>query len=84
CGKPICRKKNLDAHVRTHYKDNDAFMHACTYPGCTYKTLQEGNLKTHIGKHTGDLSHRCPECTFTTNYQGNLIRHRKVCHGYEP
>jgi hypothetical protein len=59
-------------------------MHACPYASCTFKALQKGNLQTHIGKHTGDLSHRCPECPFATNYQANLITHRKGFHGYQP
>ncbi|KIK37595.1 hypothetical protein CY34DRAFT_15603 [Suillus luteus UH-Slu-Lm8-n1] len=84
CNKPICRKKDLDRHVRTHNKDNDAPMHACPYTGCTFKTIQKANLQMHIGKHTGDLSHRCPECPFATNYQASLITHRKRFHDYKP
>ncbi|KIK43263.1 hypothetical protein CY34DRAFT_82123 [Suillus luteus UH-Slu-Lm8-n1] len=82
--KPMNRKADLDKHVRTHYKDNDAFIHTCPYANCTYKTIQKTNLQTHIGKHTGDLSHRCPECPFTTNYPSSLITHRKKSHGYKP
>ncbi|KIK35894.1 hypothetical protein CY34DRAFT_38153, partial [Suillus luteus UH-Slu-Lm8-n1] len=84
CDKTIGRSTDLARHVRTHDKDNEAFMYACPYDDCTYKVLQKTNLQTHIGKHPGDLPHRCPECTFATNYQGTLIKHRKRVHGYKP
>ncbi|KAG1762129.1 hypothetical protein EDD22DRAFT_1029175 [Suillus occidentalis] len=84
CDKAISRKADLPRHVRTHYKHNEAFMHACPFPNCAYKALQKTNLQTHIRTHTGKLSHRCPQCAFATTDQASLTRHRKNLHGYQP
>ncbi|KAG2750431.1 hypothetical protein P692DRAFT_20831928, partial [Suillus brevipes Sb2] len=84
CDKAICRSADLPRHVRTHYKDNEAFMHACPFPNCAYKALQKTNLKTHIRTHTRELSHRCPQCPYATTDQASLTRHRKNLHGYQP
>ncbi|KIK34867.1 hypothetical protein CY34DRAFT_97177, partial [Suillus luteus UH-Slu-Lm8-n1] len=81
CNKAIGRKSDLPRHVRTHFKDNEAFMHACPFPNCAYKTIQKTNLKTHIRTHTGELSHWCPECPFATTDQASMTRHRKNLHG---
>lgn len=84
CNKAISRKADLPRHVRTHYKHNDAFMHACPFPKCTHKTLQKSNMQTHIRTHTGELSHWCPQCPFATTDSASLTRHRKNLHNYEP
>ncbi|KAG2742067.1 hypothetical protein P692DRAFT_20839665 [Suillus brevipes Sb2] len=84
CDKAISCSSNLSSHVRTHDKDNDAFMHACPFPDCTYKALRRTNLQTHINTHTGERPHRCPECPFTTGNPSYLTHHRKKQHGYQP
>ncbi|KAG2740780.1 hypothetical protein P692DRAFT_20840789 [Suillus brevipes Sb2] len=84
CGKTISHSRNLSVHVRTHDKDNDAFMHACPFPDCNFKAVQKANLQKHINTHTGELPHRCPECTFATADPANLTSHRKNLHGYQP
>ncbi|KAG2744303.1 hypothetical protein P692DRAFT_20837724 [Suillus brevipes Sb2] len=84
CDKAISRNSDLPRHVRTHYKDNQAFMHTCPFPNCAYKAVQKTNLKTHIRTHTGELSHRCPQCPFATTDPASLTRHRRNLHGYQP
>ncbi|KAG2739538.1 hypothetical protein P692DRAFT_20841256 [Suillus brevipes Sb2] len=82
CNKAILR--DLPRHIRTHFKDNDAFVHACPFPDCDFKAPQRSDLRTHINTHTGERPHRCPECAFATGHRPNLTRHRKIVHGYQP
>ncbi|KAG2096699.1 uncharacterized protein F5147DRAFT_375356 [Suillus discolor] len=86
CRKVISRKADLPRHMRTHAENKEAFMHACPYDGCDYKTLQKSNVQTHIRTHTRERSKTCPhpECPFSTTDPGSLTRHRKSEHGYKP
>ncbi|KAG2349614.1 hypothetical protein BDR05DRAFT_240909 [Suillus weaverae] len=86
CHKSISRKADLPRHIRTHDEHKEAFMHACLFPNCDYKTLQKSNLQTHIRTHTRERSKTCPHlgCAFATTDPSSLTRHRKRLHSYEP
>ncbi|KAG1719794.1 hypothetical protein EDB19DRAFT_627458 [Suillus lakei] len=61
-------------------------MYACQFFNYDHKTLQKSNMQTHIRTHTHERSKTCPHpgCAFATTNPGNLTRHRKHLHGYEP
>ncbi|KAF7318156.1 C2H2-type domain-containing protein [Mycena chlorophos] len=92
CAYPGCdwsfdRASDLDRHGDIHLTkaERDAKKLPCPYEGCTYRTLQRVNLKTHMNTHTGDKPFECPTpgCTYASSDRSCLYRHRQSHHGYE-
>ncbi|ESK91496.1 c2h2 finger domain [Moniliophthora roreri MCA 2997] len=86
CHRTLSRGADLRRHAKTHLsKEKRAKVeHRCPEPGCTYKTLQPSNLKTHRNTHTGELPNKCPNCSRCFSDPGSLIRHRRSVHNYKP
>ncbi|KAN0084012.1 hypothetical protein V8E55_007516 [Tylopilus felleus] len=76
----------MERHKLTHAPPEvkEGKMFQCT--DCTYKTLQESNLKAHQNTHTGERPNECPfpGCTFRTAHPSSLSRHRSRKHGHRP
>ncbi|KAJ4000326.1 hypothetical protein F5050DRAFT_562950 [Lentinula boryana] len=85
CGTKVARKGDLPRHMRSHLSAEEKFSksYACPYDGCTYRSLQKGNVDTHIRTHTKEKI-KCPTCDFETPDPGSLTRHRKRRHEYVP
>ncbi|KAJ7677713.1 hypothetical protein DFH06DRAFT_1316520 [Mycena polygramma] len=92
CPEPECpwtfkSKADLNRHLPQHMspEEREKLMYKCTAPGCSFKSLQKSNLKTHfVAKHTEAKPHACPNCPFRTADPGCLNRHRGSIHGYTP
>ncbi|KZT06670.1 uncharacterized protein LAESUDRAFT_812635 [Laetiporus sulphureus 93-53] len=92
CGKTLSGQRDLSRHLLLHLEDKSERMHQCGHPGCTYRTLQKSNLRTHMYKHSGEKPHKCPDidpehgapCSFRTADPSSLTRHRVRKHGYLP
>ncbi|KAJ6481432.1 hypothetical protein C8R47DRAFT_1197651 [Mycena vitilis] len=90
CPEPECpwtfkSNADLNRHLPQHMspEEREKLMYRCTAPGCSYKSLQKSNLKTHfVAKHTEAKPHACPDCPFRTADPGCLNRHRGSLHGY--
>jgi hypothetical protein len=65
--------------MKTHTNDR-SFV--CTVEGCTYSTVQKGNLKAHERKHAGEKPFKCevPGCGYTATQSGHLTAHNKRKH----
>ncbi|KAH9989397.1 hypothetical protein BJV74DRAFT_885213 [Russula compacta] len=85
CGVTLSRQADMNRHRRTRHSNGTEIKHACPWPGCQYKTLQKGNLKTHLNaRHSDRRQYPCPDCDHRFTDAAARIRHRKKTHGYEP
>ncbi|KAI0303017.1 hypothetical protein BC826DRAFT_982878 [Russula brevipes] len=85
CGVTLSRLADMKRHRKTKHSDGTETKFACPLPGCQYKTLQKGNLKTHlVARHSDSPQYPCPECDRFYSDAAARIRHRKRVHGYEP
>ncbi|KAL6302881.1 hypothetical protein BKA93DRAFT_856425 [Sparassis latifolia] len=92
CGIVVSRAADMPRHKLVHNPDSEAMKFPCPFPGCTYRTLQAGNLKPHSQKHTHKttplvcdhvvFSNESFEmCPFQTGDQNELTEHRRSAHG---
>ncbi|OBZ73119.1 hypothetical protein A0H81_06810 [Grifola frondosa] len=93
CGIVISRSPDMIRHCMRHLSKEDRIklMQFCSFPGCSFSTLQSSNLKNHERKHTN--KQRCCDaiiikkdggterCTFSTQDNGSLTNHKKSVHG---
>ena len=78
---------NLESYLRRHTRGMHISIYGassrkktymCDYEGCTYITLKQSGLRTHIEtKHEGIVRFRCEfmNCTFSTNERKGLKEH---------
>ncbi|KAF6756022.1 hypothetical protein DFP72DRAFT_895934 [Ephemerocybe angulata] len=86
CWVIITHHYDLKRHLKKCDPKPESY-NACTYDGCSYKTIQMGNLQAHIRAiHTKEKPHVCPEaeCEYRSSNAAGLHRHRKNRHGYVP
>ncbi|ORZ13960.1 hypothetical protein BCR42DRAFT_58966 [Absidia repens] len=70
-----------DNHARSgHHQTSENRYYTCNYPGCGKEFKQQGNLKTHKRKHTGDRPYQCSfkDCRKAFAQMGNLKTHEKI------
>ncbi|KAG9311228.1 hypothetical protein JVU11DRAFT_8304 [Chiua virens] len=96
CKKVFTRAHQLKKHIIAHEAPDS--LHYC--PRCNFYSCQKKNLLIHLGTHTGEKNHRCPDmichpgshgsppcvehCDYKTNDPAALTKHRKKKHGYVP
>jgi len=80
CFKELATRHSLVQHMLVH---NDTKSFQCDQ--CAYKGRTVSNLKQHkMFKHSDSMwknKHNCPDCTYTSSSEANLIAHRKRTHG---
>ncbi|EIW85672.1 hypothetical protein CONPUDRAFT_162824 [Coniophora puteana RWD-64-598 SS2] len=76
------RKSDLQRHAIGHRPDAEKFKQYCTKPGCSYGTMQKGNLKNHMVMHTQSAFRWCliGDCDFSCTDPSSANRHRKRIH----
>ncbi|KAK7057961.1 hypothetical protein R3P38DRAFT_2843856 [Favolaschia claudopus] len=78
---------DLSRHTARHLspEEREKLMHHCPFPGCTHKSLQKSNMKTHYtSKHTTEKPYACNQCDFSTSDPSCYHRHMCGQHGYVP
>ncbi|KAK7057977.1 hypothetical protein R3P38DRAFT_3342118 [Favolaschia claudopus] len=78
---------DLSRHTARHLspEEREKLMHHCPFPGCTHKSLQKSNMKTHYtSKHTTEKPYACNQCDFGTSDPSCYHRHMCGQHGYVP
>ncbi|KAF7317263.1 hypothetical protein HMN09_00461400 [Mycena chlorophos] len=85
CAYSANRQTELERHSIQHMSDEerDKRMFHCTFAGCTHKTLQQSNLKSHIrAKHTNEKPFACEVsgCEYRSADQPGLVHHRASKH----
>ncbi|KAK7043489.1 hypothetical protein R3P38DRAFT_2884773, partial [Favolaschia claudopus] len=78
---------DLSRHTARHLspEEREKLMHHCPFPGCTHKSLQKSNMKTHYtSKHTTEKPYTCNQCDFGTSDPSCYHRHMCGQHGYVP
>ncbi|KAF9562631.1 hypothetical protein CPC08DRAFT_761300 [Agrocybe pediades] len=82
CHKALSSNQSLKRHKKTHGATDEEVKLKC--PLCDHETREKWNLDSHYeAQHSGRLQ-ICPDCTFTSKYSANLIRHRKNFHRHRP
>ncbi|KAH8109121.1 hypothetical protein DFH11DRAFT_1747348 [Phellopilus nigrolimitatus] len=85
CDRAFDRKHELNRHMMTHSSDVDALKMPCPYEGCSYRTLQKSNVKTHIiARHLKLRPQKCTigDCESAFADGASLIRHEKAKHKF--
>lgn len=69
---------SMSAH-RRYIHANDK-PHACTYPGCDFRSVYPRNIHIHMMQHTGEKSHLCDICGKSFRRSHQLASHKNT-HG---
>ncbi|NXG51666.1 ZN335 protein, partial [Psilopogon haemacephalus] len=75
CGSRFLTHEDLRFHVSSH-EANDPQLFKCLQ--CSYRSRRWSSLKEHMFNHVGSKPYKCEECSYTSVYKKDVIRHSAV------
>uniref|UniRef100_A0A8C0E9Y2 Zinc finger protein 335 n=1 Tax=Bubo bubo TaxID=30461 RepID=A0A8C0E9Y2_BUBBB len=72
CGSRFLTHDDLRFHVNSH-EANDPQLFKCLQ--CSYRSRRWSSLKEHMFNHVGSKPYKCEECSYTSVYKKDVIRH---------
>ncbi|KAM6404305.1 zinc finger protein 335 isoform 2-T2 [Rhynochetos jubatus] len=75
CGSRFLTHDDLRFHVNSH-EANDPQLFKCLQ--CSYRSRRWSSLKEHMFNHVGSKPYKCEECSYTSVYKKDVIRHSAV------
>ncbi|NXP73274.1 ZN335 protein, partial [Ramphastos sulfuratus] len=75
CGSRFLTHEDLRFHVSSH-EANDPQLFKCLQ--CSYRSRRWSSLKEHMFNHVGSKPYKCEECSYTSVYKKDVIRHSTV------
>ncbi|XP_064023394.1 zinc finger protein 335 isoform X2 [Pogoniulus pusillus] len=75
CGSRFLTHEDLRFHVSSH-EASDPQVFKCLQ--CSYRSRRWSSLKEHMFNHVGSKPYKCEECSYTSVYKKDVIRHSTV------
>uniref|UniRef100_A0A2K6GQ30 Zinc finger protein 335 n=1 Tax=Propithecus coquereli TaxID=379532 RepID=A0A2K6GQ30_PROCO len=75
CGSRFLSHEDLRFHVSSH-EAGDPQLFKCLQ--CSYRSRRWSSLKEHMFNHVGSKPYKCDECSYTSVYRKDVIRHAAV------
>ncbi|XP_050999752.1 zinc finger protein 335 isoform X3 [Acomys russatus] len=75
CGSRFLSHEDLRFHVNSH-EAGDPQLFKCLQ--CNYRSRRWSSLKEHMFNHVGSKPYKCEECSYTSVYRKDVIRHAAV------
>nr|XP_045012359.1 zinc finger protein 335 [Jaculus jaculus] len=75
CGSRFLSHEDLRFHVNSH-EPGDPQLFKCLQ--CSYRARRWSSLKEHMFNHVGSKPYKCDECSYTSVYRKDVIRHAAV------
>ncbi|XP_006881802.1 PREDICTED: zinc finger protein 335 [Elephantulus edwardii] len=75
CGSRFLTHEDLRFHVNSHEASDPQFFKCLQ---CSYRSHRWSSLKEHMFNHVGSKPYKCDECSYTSVYRKDVIRHAAV------
>ncbi|KAM9058777.1 zinc finger protein 335 isoform 2-T2 [Megaptera novaeangliae] len=75
CGSRFLSHEDLRFHVNSHEAGNPQLFKCLQ---CSYRSRRWSSLKEHMFNHMGSKPYKCDECSYTSVYRKDVIRHAAV------
>ncbi|XP_045430340.1 zinc finger protein 335 isoform X15 [Pipistrellus kuhlii] len=75
CGSRFLSHEDLRFHINSH-EAGDPQLFKCLQ--CSYRSRRWSSLKEHMFNHVGSKPYKCDECSYTSVYRKDVIRHAAV------
>ncbi|XP_061217322.1 zinc finger protein 335 isoform X6 [Neopsephotus bourkii] len=75
CGSRFLTHDDLRFHVNSHEANNPQLFKCLQ---CSYRARRWSSLKEHMFNHVGSKPYKCEECSYTSVYKKDVIRHSAV------
>ncbi|XP_037667360.1 zinc finger protein 335 isoform X3 [Choloepus didactylus] len=75
CGSRFLSHEDLRFHVNSH-EAGDPQLFKCLQ--CSYRSRRWSSLKEHMFNHMGSKPYKCDECSYTSVYRKDVVRHAAV------
>ncbi|XP_077023907.1 zinc finger protein 335 isoform X2 [Tamandua tetradactyla] len=75
CGSRFLSHEDLRFHVNSH-EAGDPQLFKCLQ--CSYRSRRWSSLKEHMFNHVGSKPYKCDECSYTSVYRKDVVRHAAV------
>ncbi|XP_004858186.1 zinc finger protein 335 isoform X4 [Heterocephalus glaber] len=75
CGSRFLSHEDLRFHINSH-EPGDPQLFKCLQ--CSYRSRRWSSLKEHMFNHVGSKPYKCDECSYTSVYRKDVIRHAAV------
>ncbi|XP_027725393.1 zinc finger protein 335 isoform X1 [Vombatus ursinus] len=75
CGSRFLSHEDLRFHVNSH-EAGDPQLFKCLQ--CSYRSRRWSSLKEHMFNHVGSKPYKCEECSYTSVYRKDVVRHSAV------